>query len=154
MAIPTQGAHPSKKLSPRLTHDQGTFFISKFDVILKDIMETDKNIKVGVGVMIFKDGKILMGKRKNAHGAGEYAFTGGHLEYMESFNKCAERETLEEAGIKIKNIKFLCLSNETTYPPRHAILIGLIADWESGEPKVMEPNKRESWEWYSLDNLP
>ena len=117
-------------------------------------METDKNIKVGVGVMILKEGKILMGKRMNAHGGGEYAFTGGHLEYMESFSECAKRETLEEAGIKIKNIKFLCLANETTYPPRHTVLIGFTADWESGEPQVLEPSKREGWGWYNIDSLP
>jgi len=34
----------------------------------------EENIpKVGVGVMIFKDGKILLGKRKGSHGAGEYS---------------------------------------------------------------------------------
>jgi len=33
-------------------------------------------------------------------------------------------------------------------------LIGVIADWESGEPQVLEPDKRESWDWYDLDNLP
>jgi 8-oxo-dGTP diphosphatase len=113
-----------------------------------------QNIKVGIGVMILRNDKILMGRRKGSHGAGEYAFTGGHLEYMESFSECAERETLEESGIKIKNIRFLCLANENTYPPRHGVLIGVIADWESGEPQVLEPDKRESWDWYDLDNLP
>jgi 8-oxo-dGTP diphosphatase len=32
--------------------------------------------------------------------------------------------------------------------------IGLVADWKSGEPKVLEPEKLESWDWYSLDALP
>ena len=43
--------------------------------------------KVGVGVMVFKDGKILLAKRKGSHGAGEYAFPGGHLEFGESFEQ-------------------------------------------------------------------
>ena len=42
--------------------------------------------RVGIGVIILKDGKVLLGKRKGSHGAGEYAFPGGHLEYMESFD--------------------------------------------------------------------
>jgi 8-oxo-dGTP diphosphatase len=33
--------------------------------------------KVGVGVFILKDGKVLLAKRKNAHGEGSYAFPGG-----------------------------------------------------------------------------
>ncbi len=60
--------------------------------------------KVGIGVMILKDGKVLLGKRKGSHGAGQYAFPGGHLEYMESFEDCARRETREECGIEIQNI--------------------------------------------------
>ena len=31
--------------------------------------------KVGVGVLIVKDGKILMSRRKNAHGSGQLAFS-------------------------------------------------------------------------------
>lgn len=110
--------------------------------------------KVGVGVMIFKDGKVLLGKRKGAHGEGEYAFPGGHLEHMESFEGCARRETREECGIEIENIRFQLLSNVTTYEPKHYVHIGLTADWKSGEPEVLEPEKCESWEWYDLDALP
>lgn len=110
--------------------------------------------KIGIGVMIFKDGKVLLGKRKNSHGEGSYAWPGGKLEYMESFADCAKRETLEEAGIEIDNIRFLRLMNLKTYAPRHWVDIGLIADWKSGEPCVMEPDKCEGWDWYDLDNLP
>ena len=51
--------------------------------------------KVGVGIMILKNGKVLLGKRKGSHGEGEFAFPGGHLEYMESFANCAKREIAE-----------------------------------------------------------
>jgi hypothetical protein len=30
----------------------------------------------------------------------------------------------------------------------------MTADWKNGEPKVLEPEKTESWDWYDLDNLP
>jgi 8-oxo-dGTP diphosphatase len=118
-------------------------------------MTTTQDItKVGVGVMVFKDGKILLSKRKGSHGEGEYAFPGGHLEYMESFAECAGRETKEECGINIKNIEFLFLANIVKYAPKHYVHIGLIAEWESGEPQILEPEKAESWDWYDLDNLP
>ena len=38
--------------------------------------------------------------------------------------------------------------------PKHYVDIGVIADWKSGEPHVLEPEKCEGWDWYSLDNLP
>ena len=120
-------------------------------------MEQDKkNLrpKVGLGILIFKEGKVLLGKRTSSHGSGEYAGTGGHFEYMESFEACAKRETLEEAGVEIENIRFLCLVNVKEYAPKHYVDIGLVADWVSGEPKAMEPDKLESWDWYDLDNLP
>jgi len=110
--------------------------------------------KVGIGVMIFKDGKILLGKRKGSHGEGEYSFPGGHLEYMESFADGARREIMEEAGIEVKNIRFEYVANITHYAPKHYVHLGLIADWASGEPRIMEPNKCDGWDWYDLDDLP
>lgn len=114
----------------------------------------DNIVKVGVGVMILKDGKVLLGKRKNSHGAGEYAFPGGHLEYMEGFEECALREIKEECGIEIENLEFLFLANLTQYAPKHYVHIGLVADWKSGVPVVLEPDKSESWDWFDLNNLP
>lgn len=117
-------------------------------------MDQQNRPKVGIGILIFKNGRVLLGKRKGSHGEGEYAFPGGHLEYMESFEDCAKRETTEECGIKIRNIRFQLLSNITKYAPKHYVHVGLIADWKSGEPKLLEPEKIESWGWYDLDKLP
>lgn len=116
-------------------------------------METNRP-QVGVGVMIFKEGKMLLSKRKGSHGSGEYAFPGGHLEYMESFEMCARRETKEECGIEIQNIRFQFLANVITYVPKHYVHIGLVADWEQGDPVVLEPEKAEKWDWFALENLP
>src|SRR3990167_11492692 len=114
----------------------------------------DQKPKIGIGIMILKDDKVLLGRRKGSHGEGEYAFPGGHLEYMESFEDCAKREVMEEAGIKIKNIAFVRIVNLQDYAPKHYVHIGLTAEWESGEPKVLEPDKCAGWGWYSLDALP
>ena len=110
--------------------------------------------QVGICVVVMKDGKVLLGKRKGSHGEGDYASPGGHLEYMESFENCVRREVMEETGIEVENIRFLRLMNLKEYAPKHYIDIAVLCDWKSGEPKVMEPNKCEGWDWYSLDNLP
>jgi 8-oxo-dGTP diphosphatase len=63
-------------------------------------------------------------------------------------------ETLQETGLIIKNIKLLCVVNLRKYAPKHYIDLGFTADWESGEPRVMEPDKAESWDWYYPDEIP
>ena len=114
----------------------------------------DLRPKVGVGVLVFKDGKILVGKRYGSHGAGEYAFPGGHLEYMESFEECVKREVMEEVGIVVNNVRFLNVSNLDTYKPKHYVNVEFTADWESGEPQTLEPEKIGEWNWYSVDTMP
>ncbi|HET6925119.1 MAG TPA: NUDIX domain-containing protein [Candidatus Saccharimonadales bacterium] len=113
--------------------------------------------KVGIGLLLIKDGKyILLGKRKSSHGDGEYAGVGGHMEHLETVNETIMRELQEEIGddIRISTPQFLCLSNIRDYAPKHYIDVGLVAEWISGEPKVMEPDKIESWDWYPLDAIP
>lgn len=116
-------------------------------------METQQP-KVGVGILILKDGKILFGKRKGSHGEGEYAFPGGHLEYMESFEECARREIMEECGIEVTNIQFQFLANVTAYAPKHYVHVSLTAEYAGGDLAVKEPDKCEGWDWYDIDHLP
>jgi 8-oxo-dGTP diphosphatase len=110
--------------------------------------------KVGIGVMLLRDDKLLLSKRKGSHGEGEYAFPGGHLEFGESFEDCAKRETLEESGIEIHNVRFQYLANIKKYGGKHYVHIGLMADWKNGDPQNLEPEKSEGWSWHPIDDLP
>jgi 8-oxo-dGTP diphosphatase len=115
---------------------------------------TEQHTKISVMVMVIKDEKILLGKRKGIHGEGQFASPGGHLEYMESFTECALREIDEECGIEVQNIKFLFVANITEFAPKHYCRVGLIAEWKNGEPQLLEPESCESWDWYDINNLP
>ena len=111
--------------------------------------------KVGVAVVIRKDGKVLLGKRKNAHGDGTWAFPGGHLEWHEAIEDCAKRETQEETGITIKNIQIGPYTNDFFEKEnKHYITLFVIADYDAGEVQIMEPEKCEAWEWFDWDNFP
>jgi len=60
--------------------------------------------RIGVGVIIVRQGLVLLGQRKGSHGSGSWAVPGGHLEFGETVENCARRETLEETGILLGNI--------------------------------------------------
>lgn len=111
--------------------------------------------KVGLGVAVVKEGKVLLGQRKNSHGAGDWCFPGGHLEFGESWEQCARRETKEETGIEIKNVRFWTATNDIYEKEnKHYVTIFMLADYDSGQARVMEPDKSEAWEWFEWDALP
>ncbi|PIY93229.1 MAG: hypothetical protein COY69_02760 [Candidatus Magasanikbacteria bacterium CG_4_10_14_0_8_um_filter_32_14] len=119
------------------------------------VSEKIERPKVGVGVFIIKDGKVLLGKRIGAHGENTFAFPGGHLEFNESWEDCAKRETTEEAGIEINNIRFFTTTNDIFEKEnKHYNTIFVLADYISGKPEVKEPHKCLGWDWYNWDNLP
>lgn len=111
--------------------------------------------RVGVGVIVIKDGKFLLGKKKGVHGEGSWSFPGGHLEFGESLENCAIREVVEETGIKIKNIRKFSYTNDIFFKEnKHYITCFFLADYDSGDVKILEPNKCEKWDWFEWENLP
>jgi 8-oxo-dGTP diphosphatase len=115
----------------------------------------EPKVRVGVAVYIIKNGKVLLGKRKGSHAQGAYATPGGHLEFGETWEECVLREIAEEVGIEIGNIRLGFVTNDIFEGEnKHYITIDMIADYVSGEVKNLEPEKCESWDWYTWDNLP
>jgi 8-oxo-dGTP diphosphatase len=110
---------------------------------------------VGVGVMIRRGPLILLGKRLSGPGAGCYGWAGGHLEFGETPEACAVREVAEETGLAITQEMLvpLCVSNTTAYGS-HYIDIEFRCEILDGQPRVMEPEKLESWDWYPLGAMP
>lgn len=105
--------------------------------------------RVGVGVMVMRDGKVLLGKRnKTSHGEQLWCMPGGHLEHGESLEEAVRREAREEAGIEIGNIRFVVLMNQLAFLPKHFVGIGFVADWQSGEPRAEEGDKMIDWTWF------
>jgi len=104
---------------------------------------------IGVAVIVSKDGKVLLGKRKNSHGDGTWAFPGGHLEFSESIEECARREVFEETGIRIKNLRYGPYTNDIfNREAKHYVTLFVLADYDSGLPTVKEPHKCEEWQWH------
>lgn len=110
---------------------------------------------VGIGVLVVRDGKILLGRRKNAHGAGDWSPPGGHLEFGETPEEAAAREVLEETGLHIENIRLAGVVNSVFHDEqKHYVTLFMVADCPEGSPELCEPEKCEAWEWFSWTHLP
>jgi|SaaInlStandDraft_6_1057023.scaffolds.fasta_scaffold81348_1 8-oxo-dGTP diphosphatase len=116
-------------------------------------MKDNQITRCGVGVLIMQDEKILLGKRRGSFAAGSYGSGGGHLDFGESCKDAVVREIREEAGVELKDLEFLCVSN-FIIESKHYIDISFTAKIKSGEPQVMEPEKLDDWDWYDINNPP
>jgi len=120
-----------------------------------------KKVGVGCGVMILKDGRVLLGKRhedpekagSELHGEGTWTMPGGKLEWGESFEEGAVREVMEETGMALKDAKVICVNNDKN-EHAHFVTIGLFSENFEGDPKVMEPDEITEWRWFKLNQLP
>ena len=109
--------------------------------------------RVGIGVIIRKNGKILLWKRLSKHWEGTRAPPWGHLEFHETPIEWAKRETMEETGITIKNAKIIGFTNDI-YIDKHYITIIVLSDYDQWEAKTLEPDKCEKREWISREDFP
>lgn len=111
--------------------------------------------RIGVGVIILQQTKILLGQRIGAHGAHTWSFPGGHLEFNESWEDCAIREVREETGLDITDVHFAAVTNDRFLNEnRHYVTIFMITNQCHGQVAVMEPDKCLGWDWFSWDALP
>jgi 8-oxo-dGTP diphosphatase len=110
---------------------------------------------VGVAVIVIKNGKVLLGKRKGSHGSGSWAFPGGHLEMNESIEECSRREVIEETGISIKNIRYATFTNDIfKEEQKHYVTLFVVAEYSGGGLRVNEPDKCEKWDWFIWEKFP
>ena len=111
--------------------------------------------RIGVGVIVMRNGKVLMHLRKSPHGNGTWSFPGGHLEYGETPEQCALREVAEECGVTISNLRRGPYTNDVHESEgKHYITLYILSDWVHDEAQVLEPEKGERWEWYDWDAMP
>src|SRR3989338_1583281 len=118
--------------------------------------------RVGVGVMILKDGKVLLGHR-NAdaekassalHGEGTWTMPGGKLDFHEDLEDAICRDVLEETNLTInkEKLKVISVTNEVV-PDAHFVTIGFLSEDVTGELKTMEPEEITEWKWFPIDAL-
>lgn len=110
---------------------------------------------IGLAVIVKKDNKVLIGKRKDIAGHDTWGFPGGHLEFGETPEEGVKREVLEETDLKIKNIKLATITNDIRkeFKHNHYVTLFFTADYKSGDVINKEPHKCSEWKWIAWDFL-
>lgn len=109
--------------------------------------------RVGVGVMLVREGRVLMGQRVSGQRPGWWGWIGGRLEFGETLQDCARREAREEAGVEVTNLRLLCISS-IIVEDQHWIDVEFFGEIASGEPQATAPDELTNWGWFPLDQLP
>jgi len=95
---------------------------------------------LAVGAIVFKDQQVLLVKRGKAPAKGMWAIPGGSVELGETLKQAAEREILEETGIRIKAGKsvyvFEVIEHDETGNVRfHYYIVDLDCEYKDGQIK-------------------
>lgn len=110
---------------------------------------------LGTGLVILRDGKILLYRRMNAPEAGYWNIVGGKVGHMEPAETAARREAEEESGLQIGKLTFLCTTEQIIEADRqHWVSLIYVTHDFSGEPRLMEPDKLSDFGWFGRNELP
>lgn len=95
------------------------------------------------------DNEILLAKNAN-NTSNMYGLIAGFVEVAETLEEAVERETLEEVGLKLKNIRYLA-SQPWPFPSN--LMLAFHAEYESGDIKLQEEEISDA-QFFKFDQLP
>jgi len=104
------------------------------------------------GVVIEKDGKILLVKRTYEPYKGDWCLPAGFMEYDESPERCAIRETKEELNVDVELDGLFGVYSGKDDPRTHAVLVMYRAKIIGG--KLKPGDDAEEIEYFAKDEVP
>jgi NAD+ diphosphatase len=96
------------------------------------------------------DGPLLLLARNHRFPTGRYSVLAGYVEPGETLEECAQREVLEEVGVRIENVRYF---GSQPWPFPNSLMIGFTADYAGGELTLEEAEIAEA-RWFSAGSLP
>lgn len=111
---------------------------------------------VGVGVIIWRDDKVLLVKRRNAPRQGEWGLPGGMQNLGETIMQAAVREAREETGLDITPLGVVTALDALVPDKKgsfeyHYTIIEVVAESRDGNAKASDD--AEDVRWASLDEV-
>jgi NAD+ diphosphatase len=98
---------------------------------------------------VFKEDKILLA-HASTYSGNIYSLIAGFIEPGETLEEGAQREIMEEVGLKVKNVKYF---GSQPWPFPNSLMIGFTAEYESGEVYADGTEILDAG-WFTADKLP
>jgi ADP-ribose pyrophosphatase len=120
----------------------------------KDILPNENGYPqqpvVAVGAIVFENDRVLLVRRGQAPSQDLWAIPGGKVKLGETLQEAAEREILEETGIRIKAGEPVYIfdyieRDGSSHPRFHYVIIDLIADFVGGEIRAGDDADDARW---------
>jgi 8-oxo-dGTP diphosphatase len=112
---------------------------------------------LGVGALIFEDGKVLLVERGKEPLKGFWSIPGGIVETGEKLEEAIRREVLEETGLEVEALSIFeiferIMPDAEGKPEYHYVLIDYLCRRVAGQ--LEAASDVSSVAWVSKDNLP
>lgn len=110
--------------------------------------------RTAVYIIIEREDQVLLLKRGNTgYRDGYYSLPTGHVDAGETFREAAVRETREETGLEVMEMRFRGVMHRDSRDAHYVDIYFQATSWK-GEPENMEPEKHSSLGWFPRDSLP
>jgi 8-oxo-dGTP diphosphatase len=105
---------------------------------------------IGVGVVVFKDERVLLIRRGKPPREGQWSLPGGRQRLGEPVSATARREVAEEAGIEIAvgglvDVVDSITRDEAGAVQYHYTLVDVLAEWLAGEARPGHDAAAVAW---------
>lgn len=111
---------------------------------------------VGVGAVVWRDGRVLLIRRGKPPRAGQWSLPGGAQELGETVLEAARREVREETGLELARVELLTVVDSITRDDRggvrwHYTLVDVVAEAAAGAARPGSDAAEVGW--FGLDEL-
>ncbi|MFY0663039.1 MAG: NAD(+) diphosphatase [Natronospirillum sp.] len=101
-------------------------------------------------VLVVRGDEVLLAQGVRQQNSGYYSTLAGFMEVGESVEQAVHREVFEEVGLHLKNLRYM---SSQTWPFPSQLMLGFIAEYDSGEINI-DPKEIVDARWWSLNQLP